>query len=95
MLLPGSRDRVRCGLPARRTRFAVSHLYLARVTCQECLRKRNDRPVSAAAECAMGTTIVGGQRREILLCECAAAMIAGIDHVCDPDDRRDGGLTWT
>jgi hypothetical protein len=43
----------------------------------------------------MGTTIVGGQRREILLCECAAAMIAGIDHVCDPDDRRDGGLTWT
>lgn|GEM_PF-2728099 len=99
LLLPGARDRARCGILAGRLPTTRD---LDLVTCSACLRRRRplhgdrcDLPVSGAAEYAMATTLVGGVRREILPCECSALIIAGIDHTCDPDDRPDGGAIWT
>jgi hypothetical protein len=77
-------------------RRVLYHPYRAGVTCQGCLRRQRVTPPanSEAQAYAAVTTLVDGRRRAILPCECGAAMVAGIDHTCDPDDRRDGGLRW-
>lgn len=93
---------MRCGLLATAASGLPMTRKLDEATCDTCLRRRKplggsrrDPLVSAAAEYVARTTLVGGVRREVLPCECGALMIAGIDHTCDPDDRLDGGLSWS
>jgi hypothetical protein len=94
LLLPGSRERVRCGLPARRVRFSARGL--AGVDCPHCLAGRSDpAPPGIGAQIAAVSTLVGGRRREVMPCECGALMVAGLDHTCDLDDRREHGLALT
>lgn len=96
LLLPGSRARVRCGAHTSGRDIPTTRLPSA-VTCQGCaaLGRRPPAPTSRAAQTAdyvATTTLVAGQRRLILPCECAALLVAGVDHTCDPADRRARGL---
>jgi hypothetical protein len=96
LLLPGSRSRVKCGAAWQgRDGVIITARVPSAVTCKRCLGRRRDRPdpptddqAAQIAEYVAVTTLVGGRRRLIMPCECGALIVAGIDHTCDPADRR-------
>lgn len=76
--------------------------YRVREQCPQCLTWADHRPGPECADAVerragylQSTVLVGGRRRETLLCECGALMVAGIDHTCDPEERAARGLAMT
>ena len=99
-LLSPDPTRAACGAAISRRRGPlITSRVSSAVTCHNCLGTPRRTPggrfdgtrAAQVAEYVAVTTLVGGERRLILPCECGALMVAGVDHVCDPATRAAAG----